>query len=292
MNSDGNWIGIGGVPTGNLHIFGGQDVGQNQRGYLVLGLPTDDNLAFDNNEIMARSNSELATLNLNVEGGNVILGRNGVEGRVGIGQDGPTDRLHVSSNAGESAFRVQVGGTTRLRVNANGGVAVGSNNSSVGSGDLAVAGDITAASVTVAPTTRWYTLSAADFLGATLYESNSGRLSIHTVSPNRIIAWAPVHLPHGAEVVALYATGYNLSDVDQLVVQLYRQELTPDGRQVMATVGSGLRADGGWGDSTPNIFNPVIDNVNYVYYVRVTFDAISHALYSARISYQTQSVLP
>ena len=62
----------------------------------------------------------------------------GVNARLGVGNGTPTDRLHVSTS-GQSAFRVQVDGTTRLRVNENGGVAIGANNTSVGGGNLYVA---------------------------------------------------------------------------------------------------------------------------------------------------------
>jgi hypothetical protein len=46
---------------------------------------------------------------------------------VGINQSNPSDWLHISAADDEDAFRVQVGGTTRLRVHGNGGVSVGYN---------------------------------------------------------------------------------------------------------------------------------------------------------------------
>ena len=49
---------------------------------------------------------------------------------------------HVAAVVGESAFRVQSGGTTRLRVNSNGGVSIGANNTSVPAGDAYVAGEL------------------------------------------------------------------------------------------------------------------------------------------------------
>ncbi len=45
----------------------------------------------------------------------------------GLNQLNPTDRLHISADAGEDALRVQVGGITRLRVHDNGGVSIGAN---------------------------------------------------------------------------------------------------------------------------------------------------------------------
>lgn len=49
------------------------------------------------------------------------------DGQVGLNTEFPSDRLHVQANAGEDALRVQINGTTRLRVHANGGVSIGAN---------------------------------------------------------------------------------------------------------------------------------------------------------------------
>ena len=43
-------------------------------GTLVIGETTDLNLAFDNNEIMARNNGATSTLYLNNDGGDVVVG--------------------------------------------------------------------------------------------------------------------------------------------------------------------------------------------------------------------------
>ncbi|MEM6265421.1 MAG: tail fiber domain-containing protein [Bacteroidota bacterium] len=48
-------------------------------------------------------------------------------GRIGIGNPTPSDRLEVYAAAGEDALRVRIGGTTRLRVHDNGGVSIGVN---------------------------------------------------------------------------------------------------------------------------------------------------------------------
>ena len=47
--------------------------------------------------------------------------------RVGINNNSPTDWLHISAPANQDALRVQVDGTTRLRVHGNGGVSIGYN---------------------------------------------------------------------------------------------------------------------------------------------------------------------
>ena len=62
--------------------------------------------------------------------------------QVGIGEDNPSDRLHIRSDAGESALRVQVDGSTKLRVRENGGTTLGSNHVNVPENGLYVAGDV------------------------------------------------------------------------------------------------------------------------------------------------------
>jgi hypothetical protein len=135
-------LAIGGEvnPAANLHIQSGSDAAAGSGGFAVLGLVDGANLALDNNEIMARSNGSPSTLVLNGDGGNVLLGVVGNGSSVGIGTSSPSDRLHVSAVSGQSAFRVQSGGATRLRVNANGGISLGGNNTLVGAGDVFVQG--------------------------------------------------------------------------------------------------------------------------------------------------------
>lgn len=63
-----------------------------------------------------------------------------VHNSMGLGTSSPTDRLHITVPDGESAFRVQHDGLTRIRVNANGGVSLGGNSTIVAAGDTYVAG--------------------------------------------------------------------------------------------------------------------------------------------------------
>ena len=121
-------VGIGtNAPQTAVHIEGGTDVGPAGGGYVQCGPSGGDNVAIDANEIMARNQGAVASLFLNAEGGNVILGDDGATGRVGIATDAPEAKLEVISEAGLDGFRVRVANTTRLKVAANGTVAVGSN---------------------------------------------------------------------------------------------------------------------------------------------------------------------
>lgn len=145
MPSATNKFGVGQATaaTGTIQAFVGDDVSaSNSNGYLVLGPGNGVNVGFDNNEIQARNNGVPASLTINNDGGNIVLGADASTGQVGIGENGPTDRLHVSADLGESAFRVQVDGQTRLRVNANGGVSLGVNNTLVPGGDTFVSGSL------------------------------------------------------------------------------------------------------------------------------------------------------
>ena len=118
--------------TGTLQVFSGADVAaDSQDGYLVLGYGNGPNIAIDTNEIMARNNNQPADLNLNAEGGAIILGNTNDDGPVAIGLNNPTDRLHINTAPGESALRIQQDGTTRLRINAGGGISLGANNTTV-----------------------------------------------------------------------------------------------------------------------------------------------------------------
>lgn len=122
---------VGPNVANKLHVLAGTDSGVAGGGFLTLGPTSGFNISLDSNEIMARNGGSPAALNFNAEGGNMLLGNTTDDGSVGIGVTSPSDRLHIDTAAGQSAFRVQQDGQTRLRINANGGLSFGANNSSV-----------------------------------------------------------------------------------------------------------------------------------------------------------------
>ena len=125
-----------------LQISAGTDASLLGGGAFIIGQVGSTNIVFDDNEIMSRNNASPTSLTLNAEGGNMILGNSADDGSVGIGVNSPSDRLHLQSATGQDAMRVQVGGTTRFRIGANGGVAIGNSNTTVAGGDLYAAFDV------------------------------------------------------------------------------------------------------------------------------------------------------
>ena len=78
--------------TPRLEVTSGEDVTPSGGGAVVIGPEDSRNVAFDDNEIMARNNGQAATLNLNLEGGDVHVG--GSSNGTGMLQ---TPRLEVTS---------------------------------------------------------------------------------------------------------------------------------------------------------------------------------------------------
>lgn len=125
------------TPSVPLHVTGGSDASLFSGGHLISGSTSGANLVFDENEIMARNNGAISSLYLQDEGGDFTV-HNGKadekerfiiknEGKTGIGETAPSDKLHINAKAGEYAFRVQVNGNTKFRIYDNGGVSVGFN---------------------------------------------------------------------------------------------------------------------------------------------------------------------
>lgn len=62
------------TPVAPLQVVGGADASLAGGGFAVIGSTTSTNVVFDNNEIMARNNGSEATLFLNADGGDVVVG--------------------------------------------------------------------------------------------------------------------------------------------------------------------------------------------------------------------------
>ncbi len=76
-------------------IMGGFDISPGNGGSLIVGDVAATNIGIDDNEIMARNNGGIGDLNINREGGNIIM--NELDGNVGIGTY-PSQKLTVRGN--------------------------------------------------------------------------------------------------------------------------------------------------------------------------------------------------
>lgn len=79
LGSSGTNVGIGiNAPNTKLHIDGGTDanIAIATSGYLLMGDATGANLVMDDNEIISRNNGAAATLYLQYQSGNVVIGAN------------------------------------------------------------------------------------------------------------------------------------------------------------------------------------------------------------------------
>lgn len=101
LQVDGGEVGIGNsTPASKLHITGGSQLNNySSAGYTVLGPTNGINLAFDEQNILARNNGSATTLYLQYLGGNLSLTAGG--GKVTIGSVAATEEFNV---AGDGVF--------------------------------------------------------------------------------------------------------------------------------------------------------------------------------------------
>jgi len=114
--------------------FGGRYQSRSENGGGILAYATHGSGV--NYGIYAQNDS------VNGFGGYFIGAKSFFEGKVGVGTESPTDKLHISVPAATDALRVQSDGITRLRVNANGGVSLGANSTIIGAGDVYIANNL------------------------------------------------------------------------------------------------------------------------------------------------------
>lgn len=216
-------------------------------------------------------------------------------GKVGIGTNSPSDRLHVDAPAGENALRVRVGGGTRLRVHDNGGVSVGVNAQPPSRG-LLVRGDIELNQAQ----TRWYSVIGGDFAWTGhdqgLIPGSQTIILNGAVSCKGSVRCFPsvsINLPHGATVTELSAGVRDEMAADFVRVTLRASPHSTGDSFTLAVatsegvIGSGLTI------SDDQINNSVIDNEKYVYWLQLRIPSgPGYSLSAVRITYTVTSPLP
>ena len=114
-------------------------------GYLQLGAETGENIIADRDEIQARNNGAASNLQLNIHGGNVIVGSTST-------QDA---KLFVDAETGVDPFRVRTNGSTKFKINDQGQVIINSVNTAAPGYALNVDGKIIAEELRVELSSNW-----------------------------------------------------------------------------------------------------------------------------------------
>jgi len=190
-------------------------------------------------------------------------------GNVGIGTNVPVERLHVEG----SAF-------------VTGGVSAGQVET-----DLVIAD-----AVTIAATTRFVSLSAADFApgsNSKVVSSGGGPMLAFGDNPDvAATAFAPVGLPHGAVIQEFTAFVNDSSSVQNITVSLRRRDVLAAGVATMASVGTNSTPAQFQALSTTAISVPTADNQGFTYFIHATWGGSGILLAGARIEYTVTSPLP
>lgn len=213
-------------------------------------------------------------------------------GGVGIGLNNPSDFVHISAPAGGDAFRIQLGGTTRLRVHDNGGVSVGVN-AGPPAGGLLVQGEIRGNTAV----TRWLQTPASAWMVAdetVEWETGGIAFTISKPSTDLYHATAPVQLPHGAVITQLRARvrDNQASGNQQIRLARFDPEGTDLGDETLAVVSTNGSIAGIQTLTDSSISFATIDNENYEYYLTFqsgTADG-NQTIYGTRITYTTTDV--
>ncbi len=141
----GTNAGAGGSVFSDRHaksnnVMIGYNAGEQNQGdaNIFLGYEAGQNEASSNRLYIENSNGDMNNALIYGEFDNNILR---VNGKVGIGA-APSDALHISGSGLEDLFRVQLGGSTKMRVYNNGSISLGNNNTNISNGDVYVHNDL------------------------------------------------------------------------------------------------------------------------------------------------------
>lgn len=119
IKAGGN-VGVGtNNPSARLHVAGGTDAKFDEdSGFVVIGPVTGKNLVLDDNEILARNNGQKTDLNLQADGGSLLIHDNVAGTRVAVTNDG---NLGVGTTSPNKRVTVEDEGATYLNVKGHNG---------------------------------------------------------------------------------------------------------------------------------------------------------------------------
>jgi len=166
------------------------------------------------------------TYSANGFAGYFIGSKNYFDGKVGIGTDTPSDKLHINVPDGVDAFRVQHDGITRMRVNDKGGVSLGGNSTIIGAGDVYIPNKLGIG--TNAPTFDLSVEGTAAKTGGGSWAVFSDQRLKQNIQPmtgslNLISALRPVNFEYKSEDHFSYAPGTQRGFIAQEVQQVIPQ---------------------------------------------------------------------
>lgn len=128
--------------AGNSSIQHGSDMITTTRGNLRFLLDTNNNgtgaeFSLHNDVTATSAASPVVRFALDGDDSFIATG-----GSLGVGTKVPDDKFHVNSGSGENAFRVQIDGSTKMRLFSNGSLSIGTNNTNVTANDVYIHGNL------------------------------------------------------------------------------------------------------------------------------------------------------
>lgn len=139
--------GAGGTTTADYHtksnnVMIGYGSGENAQGdsNVFLGYESGKDEGGNNKLYIENSDADESSALIYGEFDNNILR---VNGNLGVSTSGaPSDKLHIVGTGADNLFRVQLNGSTKMRIYNNSSISLGTNNTGISTGDVYVHNDL------------------------------------------------------------------------------------------------------------------------------------------------------
>jgi hypothetical protein len=156
---------------------------------------------------------------------------------------------------------------------------------------------MTARSVVMDPTIRFYSVSAEEFTpGSDTIPFSRNTLSLSTTNTGSCSFGAGLHLPHGARLVEWQVLFEDIDPSLEVAVALRRTNVTTGSFQQVSLVTSGVANASGLTLATTTSFSDdIVDNENWAYSLQVFFSTGAGAdltVRTARVAYEITEPLP